>query len=674
MDMHTDTTAHLAAEEATTPARAAAASMGAAIGKKLKARRRAEVTDVAAPTERESSDQAQAAAEHEQPNIGHDLKHEAVAPAEAPSLVTLLVRRNTLFDDANLRTPETDLSDEELDKVTGAGNAIEQSIIDTPCRTVDDAVAKVATLVEFVREKGCPNQEDVEAVMADVSRILLAASDPTHKDKVERYDAHWVLVPHPVVKPLELPVDLAAIVAAAEEYDLQFVRPACKRHDAADTATLGEGRDDPALKKAEALAWDEMDNHCDVYRDIVNRILDQRPATPKELLNQVEAWGALLVKHFAWKTGADTLIGKLCMEDAIMVGEHMHASLQRMLGTDGVSPTLPSGPNTPLAQAVAIRDQARAAFWVNEDPELNEAVSKAEFAVFAAPASTIAEVLWKLGENMMEDKGAESHADGLEQTAAEGGLEAASAVGVYRDLERLAAAQRPSIVIAALDAKLAELYAVERQLGAAEGDSYDEVAYEAAVAKSGPIARALMATPARTVEDFQAKARAVDWACSGDWDSIEGKCTAQDFALTLVRELLGSSEAFDGSLNGRKAVAAAWSEARLAELERRIDHAISEIPFLTSREHGLTDDEFNKRLTNGDQLAAAIAALDGDDAVTQRLRIKALGWLSVYTPTVVFKDADTQEKLVAALMRSACKQSATTAAGVRHTPELLAAE
>lgn len=100
----------------------------------------------------------------------------------------------------------------------------------------------------------------------------------------------------------------------------------------------------------------------------------------------------------------------------------------------------------------------------------------------------------------------------------------------------LAPVDNTSPAIAALDQEVSRRYADERT--AMEGD--DEAVYEAAVAHTGPIAHQLMATPATTLADFRAKARAVAWALSDDWDGdLIGGSTASDFAVSLVRELLG---------------------------------------------------------------------------------------------------------------------------------------
>lgn len=736
MDMQTVTTAHLAAEAAKASSHAAAAMDAAHV----------------------EGDTPQALAEVERyySTGKDDLEREAVAPAQAPSLADMLAERNAIVARLNAAPPEEEEDNEELKRTW----SLEKAIVAQPCRSIEDAAAKV-TLFETINGEGLMwNDASAWNMVVDIAPLVRAAAEGRPAE-----------VPHPPIvepAPLQLPTDLAAIVAAAEEYYARFWYPADRIHAAADVANV-ENEDpskDEALSATEKRLWEEWYEHDKIYRSIADQILDGAPATPEELLSQVEAWGQLVIKSSNADTKATSLIGHMCAEDVEVLAEHMHKALKAMCGTDCVSPTPPSGPNTPLAEAVAARTAARAAFWVNEDPDLNEAVTEAEFAVYAAPAATIDEVLWKHGEEMMHDLGVGSHAEAIAKAEDTWGLEAAAAAGVYRDLERLAAAERPSIIIAALDEKLAELFSVERELGDAIRETSDEVAYEAAVAKSGPIAYALMASPARTLADFRAKARAVEWACSSDWNAVEGKGTALDFMLLLVRELLGEApspkrletqkadagadqqliddiastislntqamratlpgaqtdllDAADAPLqralgmtartlqglaararlvetwlpNGNAREDLEWRvvqslirdvraicgvpehvtiETSLEALERRIDQAIAEIPFLASRKHGLTDDEFNKRLANGDELVAAIAALEGDDPVTQRLRIKALGWLSDYTPdtTVEFDD---EERLLTALMRSACKQSPIPTAVPQRAPELLAAE
>lgn len=293
MDMHTDTTAHLAAE-AEAPARAAA-----------------------------------------------DMAAAMAGPADNPvSLAALLAKRNAMMDAINLRAPGDDAPDDEVTKANEAAFAIEQEILTTPCRTADDAVAKVAALVEFVREAGCPDENDVENVLADISRVLRGSSYPIRDTKVDRRDAHWALAPHQTITSaaLKLTGDLAIIVAAAEAYDAEFVQPASKRHNAADAA---EVVGDEKSRRASELAEADWQSHRDAYRAIVDAIFDQTPTTTKQLVAQVDTWGALLAHGFYRHHKADTLIGKLYEEDAIKVGEHMLASLKGMCVTDGVSTTPP---------------------------------------------------------------------------------------------------------------------------------------------------------------------------------------------------------------------------------------------------------------------------------------------------------------------------------------------
>ncbi|RRN64672.1 hypothetical protein [Caulobacter sp. 602-1] len=302
MDMHIDTTSHLAAQAVETPARAA--------------------TDKAAAM---------------------------AGPADNPvSLATLLAKRNAMMDAINLRAPGDDAPDEEVTQANEAAFAVEQEILTTPCRTADDAVAKVAALVEFIREAGCPDESDVENVLADIGRVLRGSSYPVRATKVDRRDAHWALAPHQTITSaaLKLTGDLATIVAAAEEYDVKFVKPANERHNILDEA---EVVGDEKSRRASELAEADWQSHRDAYRAIVDAIFDQNPTTTKQLVAQVDTWGALLAHGFYRNHKADTLIGKLYEEDAIKVGEHMLASLKGMTGTDGECPKLSGASIMPLA-------------------------------------------------------------------------------------------------------------------------------------------------------------------------------------------------------------------------------------------------------------------------------------------------------------------------------------
>lgn len=525
MDMHTDTTAHLAAE-AEAPARAAA-----------------------------------------------DMAAAMAGPTDNPvSLAALLAKRNAMMDAINLRAPGDDAPDQEVTQANEAAFAVEQEILTTPCRTADDAVAKVAALVEFVREAGCPDENDVENVLADIGRALRGSSYPIRATKVDRRDAHWTLAPHQTIASaaLQLPTNLAAIAAAARDYGDRFVVPARAEYDRREDA---ERHNKDAAKKAEFKAaedraWQVLDAHYDVHRSIFSQMLELPAASPEELVAHVETYAAALDPlHVAYPKG-ETLLGRLDDMEVRELAVHMYENLKRMgAGPDAVeaSPVVPAGPNTPLAEAVALRDRRRAerSAYVDEHDEdcpreMDDAVGRAEHGVFLAPATNAAEALWKHAENMMEDEECSTHAEAVAIKEGTYGLEAAVAVGTYRDLERLAAAERPSLVIAALLAKLEELYEVERR----EGEEGREEDQEDTVRVIRQLANGILDTPGKTLADFQAKARAVEWAVSGDWSTWteRGGSTGQYFAACLIRELLGQDH--PDVLVGRDAIREAWIEAR----------------------------------------------------------------------------------------------------------------
>ena len=259
---------------------------------------------------------------------------------EQQPLYTLLAQRNALVDAANALV---DPPNEEFDEAAIGYETVERAIRETPAETVDDVVAKMALIAEFVREQGCPDVDDVEAVLNEARSVLTRACDPMRSEKVDRTDAHWVLVPRQAIEfaALDLPANLAAIVAAAEDYDAKFVQPANVRHNALDDAWI---IGDENSRKACELAETEWQSHRDVYRTIVDAIFDAKPTTAKQLVAQVETWGALLANGFYRHPKAETLIDKLYEEDAVKVGNHMLASLQRMCGNESVRPTPPIGP------------------------------------------------------------------------------------------------------------------------------------------------------------------------------------------------------------------------------------------------------------------------------------------------------------------------------------------
>lgn len=368
---------------------------------------------------------------------------------------------------------------------------------------------------------------------------------------------------------LKLTGDLATIAAAARDYGNRFVDPARAEYERREEAE--RENKDPAkkaeFKAAEDRAWQVLDTHYDVHRSIFSQMLELSATTPEELVAHVETYAAALDPlHIARK--ADTLLGQLDDMEVRELAVHMYENLKRMCAgrdTCETPPVTPSGSNTPLAEAVALRDRLRAerSAYVdehNEDcpREMDDAVGHAEHGVFLAPAANAAEALWKHAENMKEDEGCGTHAEALATFEGTYGLEAAAAVGTYRDLERLAAAERPSLVISALLAKLEELYEVERR----EGEEGREKDQEDTMRVIRQLANGILDTPGKTLADFQAKALAVEWAVSGDWSTWteRGSGTGQYFAACLIRELLGQDH--PDVVVGRDAIREAWIEAR----------------------------------------------------------------------------------------------------------------
>jgi len=95
-----------------------------------------------------------------------------------------------------------------------------------------------------------------------------------------------------------------------------------------------------------------------------------------------------------------------------------------------------------------------------------------------------------------------------------------------------------------------------------------------------------------------------------------------------------------------------------SELERRIDKALVDMRAINCMS-GLSDDDLYALMKPGKDAVDEILALDGDDADTQRLRLKAMRWCHSDEP---IEDGDfgecTNQRLVEKILRSALKAGA----------------
>lgn len=191
------------------------------------------------------------------------------------------------------------------------------------------------------------------------------------------------------------------------------------------------------------------------------------------------------------------------------------------------------------AARTRLRDKLEAMATINEDlsPEEDEELGKASVAFIRLPAPDLSGMLRKAEEELVDHCAVFTIDEALAQLD-QGDIHDAWRASVYRDLKHLATAEQVSPSIAADVRELERHFSKEKAQAAIPDDEYDEAAYEAAVARTGSVAHRMMATPAKTLTDFRAKARAVAWALSDDWDVWTDTSTFSQFGKRLIQELL----------------------------------------------------------------------------------------------------------------------------------------
>lgn len=147
---------------------------------------------------------------------------------------------------------------------------------------------------------------------------------------------------------------LTKLVDAAQAYSVEFVEPAEAAHNAIDHARVAVTAEQrAALDTVIDAAWRTWEDHCKAYRHLVEPILDLVPATPHELLQQVDAYIDLMNVHWSKLPKAETPMGRLCPEEIAEIAEHMHRALKSMTGPGGVSPVQPNRPVPSLSDQIA---------------------------------------------------------------------------------------------------------------------------------------------------------------------------------------------------------------------------------------------------------------------------------------------------------------------------------
>ena len=250
-------------------------------------------------------------------------------------------------------------------------------------------------------------------------------------------------------------------------------------------------------------------------------------------------------------------------------------ALQPIADGHAVSPKLPD-PTTPFALAVALRDQLRAEVQAYEDQhdatapqELRDRVSDAEFAMYEAPASNLDEVLWKLGENMMEENTGFTHAEGLANAEKEYDLGAAAQVGVYRDLQRLiwdemwAQGYPLSEKLAADLPLLNDIEAAQKVLSEARRAA-DGATADALYVEYDKILDRILPTRPQTIAALASKVTMIEALGSDLTEAPEDRLPLSDqIVRSVLRDVKAMFRAPEVSITGSKALTALWTAAAI---------------------------------------------------------------------------------------------------------------
>lgn len=228
-------------------------------------------------------------------------------------------------------------------------------------------------------------------------------------------------------------------------------------------------------------------------------------------------------------------------------------------------------PTTPLGLAIAAREALRRERQAWEDAheadapeELEDRVSAAEFAVYETPARSVAEIRWKLLEDVKEAQARWSHDDAEEYLKSKGGLDGAAQRGILYDLDALAELKLPAFAQDRefLDETAHALDLFEESYALGEAGDDDGASSKRAAAEK-VVSRLLEQRPT-TIAGALARARLLDHHAPTEAFEDHAKIEWQ-----IARALIGDVKAlFCGrpSVNvyGRAEISALWSAARLA--------------------------------------------------------------------------------------------------------------
>lgn len=378
---------------------------------------------------------------------------------------------------------------------------------------------------------------------------------------------------------------LEAIVAEARRFLSEVYEPAHQAFSEADQASI-DNKAPEFTERANELNDIWLD-HADTFEAIARRIFSLPTPTPEIARRHVVAYAELVTPCNGENLNEEDPIKRLNREDVRLVVDYLLEASTPSRGTptstpqpfggpqgDGyaVSPPLPDA-STPLAQAVALRDQLRVEVQAYEDEhdadapqEYQDRLIAAEFGVYRAPAISAAEILWKLGEHLMEDGEGYTHAEAVAAVENTYGLVAAALAGVYRDLERLTDLE-PVAPKYGCDREFMDQTAIALDLceaGNALIDSGESEAGGRKLEAANKIVSGLLEQRPSTIAGVMARARLLDHHAPADCFEDHSKIEWQ-----IARALIGDVKALfctrpQTNLYGSEDFSALWTAARLA--------------------------------------------------------------------------------------------------------------
>ncbi len=379
---------------------------------------------------------------------------------------------------------------------------------------------------------------------------------------------------------------LETIVAEARRFLAEVYEPAHQAFSEADQASI-DNKAPEFAERANELNDIWLD-HADTFEAIAQRIFNLPAPTPEVARRHVVAYAELVTPYNGeGQRGITDPVKRLNRDDVRLVVDYLLQAIspqepeasptgQPFSGPTGdgyaVSPPLPDA-TTPLAEAVALRDRIRCEIQAYEDEhdadapqEYQDRLIAAEFGVYRAPAISAAEILWKLGEHLMEDGEGYTHAEAVAELESAHGLEAAALAGVYRDLECLTDLE-PAAPKYAYDREFIDQTAIALDLceaGNALIDSGESEAGGRKLEAANKIVSGLLEQRPSTIAGVMARARLLDHQAPADCFEDHSKLEWQ-----IARALIGDVKALfctrpQTNLYGSEDFSALWTAARLA--------------------------------------------------------------------------------------------------------------